>query len=368
MIRFPADKNSHDEFQYSHLVDHGCRAGRRNPDETQADFLAFIVSQPDTFHFSYEYLKVVAEERLAHGHSPLDVPTLIEFIELLEFRESELLRTKTAMGEDQYWRWPGSWPAKPSWNSYVKHSLSDVEAGLIDRAKLHDYMLATTRRGIELNKILAGHGTPMVVDYESSLQMSRLLDILLSRQGRVGRFPVQPQIWRSMDLPTWARSGATEEQHRRCWQIDGVLGDYKEHEIRIHERAITRCSRDTGIDRQSLFRVVLLHEFAHHLLRRAVGYHASAVLGDTLGEALAQLLVFLSLRDMATPNDTLEAFQGLLPYQPPEYQKHEDLLRVTNDSEVIVGVIQGLEDREDELPYDEFREMLQRAVCYQGPT
>jgi hypothetical protein len=108
-----------------------------------------------------------------------------------------------------------------------------------------------------------------------------------------------------------------------------------------------------------LFRVVLLHEFAHHLLRHAVGWHASAVLGDTLGEALAQLLVFLSLRDMATPNDTLEAFQGLLPYQPSEYQKHGDLLRATSDTEVIAKVIHGLEDREDELPYDEFRRMLQ---------
>ncbi len=108
--------------------------------------------------------------------------------------------------------------------------------------------------------------------------------------------------------------------------------------------------------------MVLLHEFAHHCVRHAVGYHTSAVLGDTLGEALAQLVVFLTLRDMATPNDTLEAFQALLPYQPPEYQKHEDLLRVTNDGEVIAKVIHGLEDREDELPYDEFRRMLQRAV------
>jgi hypothetical protein len=362
MIRFPAERNGHDEFQYFYLVDHGCRAGRRGPDEAQADFLAFIASQPDAFHFSYEYLKVVAEERLAHGHAPLRVPSLIEFVELLEFRESELLRTKAATGEDLYWQWPSSWPAKPSWNSHVSHSVPDVEGALVDRTKLRDYMLATTRRGIELNKILAGHGTPVVVDYESSLQMSRLLGILVSRQDPVRTFPIQPQIWRSMDLPNWARSGATKEQHPRCWQIDGVLGDYKEHEIRIHERAITRCSVDTGIDRQSLFRVVLLHEFAHHFLRHAVGYHASAVLGDTLGEALAQLLVFLSLRDMATPNDTLEAFQGLLPYQPSEYQKHEDLLRVTNDSEVIVKLIHGLEDREDELPYDEFREMLQQAV------
>jgi hypothetical protein len=353
--------NGHDEFQYAHLVDHGCRAGRRNPDEAQADFFAFIASQPDAFHFSYQYLKVLAEERLAHGHAPLRVPTLIEFIELLEYRESELLRAKAATGEDLYWRWPSSWPAKPSWNSHVRHSLSDVEGALVDRTKLHDYMLVTTRRGIALNKILAGHGAPVAVDYESSLQISRMLDVL-TRPDRVDRFPLHPQIWRTMDLPDWARSTATKEQYPRCWQIDGVLGDYKDHEIRIHERAITRCSADIGIDRQSLFRVVLLHEFAHHFLRHAVGYHASTVLGDTLGEALAQLLVLLCLRDMATPNDTLEAFQGLLPYQPAEYQKHEDLLRVTNDSKVIVMVIHGLEDREEELPYDEFCEMLQRAV------
>jgi hypothetical protein len=360
MIRFPGGRNGHDEFQYQHLVDHGCRAGRRGPDEAQADFLAFIASQPDAFHFSYEYLKVVAEERLAHGLAPLRVPTLIEFVELLEFRENELLRTKGATGEDLYWRWPSSWPAKPSWNSHISH-FPDVEGAFADRTKLLDYMLATTRRGIELNKILAGHGTPVVVDYQSSLQVSRLLDILLSRRDPVSTFPIQPQIWRSMDLPSWIRSGATKEQHPRCWQIDGVLGDYKEHEIRIHERAITRCSADTGIDRQSLFRVVLLHEFAHHFLRHAVGY-PRRVLGDILGEALAQLLVFLSIRDMGTPNDTLEAFEGLLPYQPSEYQKHEDLLRVTSDWEVIAKVIHGLEDREEELPYDEFREMVQRAV------
>jgi hypothetical protein len=65
---------------------------------------------------------------------------------------------------------------------------------------------------------------------------------------------------------------------------------------------------------------------------------------------------------MATPNDSLEAFRGLLPYQPSEYQKHEELLRASSDSEVIAKVIHGLEDREDELPYDEFREMLQQAV------
>lgn len=175
MKRFPTECNGHDEFQYAHLVDHGCRAGRRNPDEAQADFLAFIASQPDAFHFSYEYLKILAEERLAHGHAPLRVPTLIEFIELLEFRESELLRAKAATGEDLYWRWPSSWPAKPSWNSHVRHSLSDVEGALVDRTKLHDYMLVTTRRGIALNKILAGHGAPVAVDYESSLQISRML-------------------------------------------------------------------------------------------------------------------------------------------------------------------------------------------------
>lgn len=289
MRRFPVeDTGGPDVFQYAHLVDHGCRAGRRNPDEAQADFFAFIASQPDAFHFSYEYFKVVAEERVAHGLAPLRIPSLIEFLELLEFRESELLRTKTASGEDLYWRWPSSWPAQPSWNSHVRHSLADVEAALIDRTKLHDYMLVTTRRGIALNKILAGHGAPVAVDYESSLQMSRMLDILVSRESPAQKFPIQPQIWRSMDLPNWARSGATKEQHPRCWQIDGVLGDYGDHEIRIHERAITRCSADTGIDRQSLFRVVLLHEFAHHCLRHTVGYHAASVLGDTLGEALAQ--------------------------------------------------------------------------------
>ena len=52
MIRFPAERNGHDEFQYLHLVDHGCRAGRRGPDEAQADFFAFIASEPDAFHFS----------------------------------------------------------------------------------------------------------------------------------------------------------------------------------------------------------------------------------------------------------------------------------------------------------------------------
>ncbi len=124
-----------------------------------------------------------------------------------------MLRTKTATGEDLYWRWPSSWPAKASWNSHVGHSLAEVEAALVDRAKVHDYMPLTTRRGIALNKILASHGTPVAVDYESSLQMSRLLDILLSRRAGVAKFPLHPQIWRSMDLPEWARSGATKEQH-----------------------------------------------------------------------------------------------------------------------------------------------------------
>ncbi len=67
MKRLPVEScGGPDAFQCAHLVDHGCRAGRRNPDDALADFFAFIVSQPDAFHFSYEYLKVVAEERVAH--------------------------------------------------------------------------------------------------------------------------------------------------------------------------------------------------------------------------------------------------------------------------------------------------------------
>lgn len=62
---------------------------------------------------------------------------------------------------------------------------------------------------------------------------------------------------------------------------------------------------------------------------------------------------------MGTPNFTLEAFHALLPYQPPEYQKHEDLLGLTEESDAIVRVIHGLEDRENGLSYDEFRKMLQ---------
>ncbi len=341
MRRFPVER---DEFQYFHLVDGA--SGVSNA-AAEADFLAFIVSQPDVFHFCYGYLEVVAEERVARGHAPIRVPSLIEFIELLEFRERELLRTDGASGDDLYWRWPAAWPNTPSWNGHVVHSMPRAVSETVSPAQHRQYMLATTRTGIHLNKILGGHGRPVLVDYVSALHLSRLRDLLVPPAGRRAHI-VEPQIWRSLDLP--ARNAGASQETAALWPVCGLLGDYRKGNIRIHERAIQRCAADTGIDPQSLYRVVLLHEAAHHYLPRC--------LDSDLSEALAQLLVHLSLRHGSTPNRMLDAFQTLLQHQPRRYRMHEDLLNVCDDSDQFTAAIHALGNRTATISFNDFRNSL----------
>jgi hypothetical protein len=107
----------------------------RDADNKYHLWSAIAASLPE-FDYSYEVYREALDRFnrgsvvQAHPHDALPALTLAEFIEVLEFRESELLRLLHFKGkwqdfeEANYWQWPGEWGDLGWQGPIIRHGLS----------------------------------------------------------------------------------------------------------------------------------------------------------------------------------------------------------------------------------------------------
>ena len=294
--------------------------------QEKADLYSFIVAHCDTCCFSYGFLNELLKRRAALGFRPIPAPTLLEYLELLEFREAEQIRILS--GDDPHWKWMPHWGAKPSWNSHVHPSTEQLQA---------------TQRGILVHKALLGHGSLIPIDEWGLWCISNLHSIFLkNRNFRHASHPIVPPVYASYDLSQRISNVANDNQQH--WDVDGVLGDYRQGRVTLYPRALSRCSAEIGIPYRDLFLIVLIHEVAHYYLHKlpdeAQGGWASEGYEKTsrdVHEGLAQLFtywVFNGGRDHHS-----RSFELLNAHQSQSYRAFQNILSVCEERDAIIDSI-----------------------------
>lgn len=143
-----------------------------NTPDNDGKLYAAIAAYADNICFNFDYLKKYIEYYNQNALKdklkkyPFNIPTEIEFLKILEFRESEMRRV--LQGGEHTWQWPAEW-GDVGWNSPVFHNpvrYSDFmnELDKNEREKIEDRLdidfaldeLRNTQKGILILKSQLG--------------------------------------------------------------------------------------------------------------------------------------------------------------------------------------------------------------------
>lgn len=97
-----------------------------NTPDNDGKLYAAIAAYVDNICFNFDYLKKYIEYYNQNALKdklkkyPFNIPTEIEFLKILEFRESEMRRV--LQGGEHTWQWPAEW-GDVGWNSSVFHNI-----------------------------------------------------------------------------------------------------------------------------------------------------------------------------------------------------------------------------------------------------
>jgi hypothetical protein len=302
------------------------------PDQDRADLWSFAVAHAADFNFSYAFLVEMVNRRTAAGLHPIPTPTALEFLDLLEFRLTE--QERVLAGDDPYWQWPSTWPAKPSWNGHVLEN----PRGAIEPL---EQAVDATRKGIHVHKIALGHGRELALDHWALELVSGLQRRFLELpEFCVGYRPLVPLVISSLDLPVRARVVPVED-NCQVWDIDGTLGEFHGGDaVTIYVRAVERCADALRLPHRDLFLIVLVHEVAHFLVHSLPDGKSESKREPWLREAyekttsqfhegFAQLLTHLTVGRFNDHHS--RTFETLVASQSRDYQTFRDVLAVTDD-------------------------------------
>jgi hypothetical protein len=336
---------------------------------------SLIAAYAEGFCYNYEYLvRFFAERNSTCGwgsdqnyFSPCPIPTALEFLELLEFREREFERALDHPGVE--WNWPTDW-GQVSWGRPVVAG-GPVVAGVpsVDRAALCGLRLQETQRAIAVHKALLGHRSPIRWGHGLADQyVAVLFKIFFSHRplfsdGNQGyEYSVRAAvrcspILASYDPPDVSRG---DDHH---WDTCRLLGLYRGYvpsydpwqfprpevpEIVILERGLNRCSVATRIPRQVLERIVLAHELSHwmvHLCPDRAGNTWERTAFDATAsdvhEGWAQLLTSWVLTDVRDA-EALAAFNHLARRQSPVYDPFAKLPAAGADRASMLGALPSI--------------------------
>ena len=361
---------------------------------------SIIAAHADSFCYNYDYLAhFINEKNKTCGwgadpfyHHPVPIPTKLEFLEILEFRESELERYTNEVGAKEGiidWNWPPSW-GNIHWNCpivncrvAIDHVINGCKCIYAKGEKKVWFDLQYTRNAIMVHKILMGHLSPLDI---SSFELHRNLSLILNifyktknfrtfEQGNIRySFKITPNmvispILTSYDLPPLLkkRKRHIEDQPKIRWDIDELLGLYEQNatqykssfsplfecpkqapQILIYERGIKYCAKETGLSEDILRQIIIIHELSHwavHRLQDTKGNIWENELFDSthkdVHEGWAQLLTYWAL-DYLKDTESMEVFEKLNKNQSSSYQKYKEILSRCNDKEKILDSLISL--------------------------
>lgn len=366
-----------------------------DPSEAKATTWSVIAAHADAFSYNYDYLVHfinMKNETCGWGgdpfyYCPIPIPPKLEFLEILEFRESELRRaTKDTTAE---WNWPKSW-GHVHWGCPIINRRAEVDGKytLLDDSELEKkawFDLQSTIDAIMVHKILMGHLSHAPIDI-SSFELQRNISLLLNifyrtkqfrsfDQGDVRySFKITPNIETppfliSYDLPLLLQKQkqSSEEQTQMRWDIDELLGLYEPNakqykssfsplfspskqapQIVIYERGIKYCANETGLSDSILLQIVIIHELSHWIVHKLQDNKGNIWKNDLFDstnadvhEGWAQLLTFWAL-DYLRDKEGMKVFEELNKNQSPPYHKYKEILNHCNDEITILNSLPPL--------------------------
>ena len=304
--------------------------------------LSLAAAYAQDIAYSYEYLQRYVVRLNARGSGyienlagQVDLPSRLDFLEALEFREREIDRC--IIDTSARWEWPAGWGAE--WGSNVATSLAADDSSREATGKILIYGIRPdklivhrdqTKRAIAVQKALLGHHQPVLLNWYTRELLSRLIDVFV-RTDQFADFPRMIEIVWSYDLVTPLRQPAGND-NCRSYEIDGILGDYyhpgggREPLVCVRKRAVDICAAELDLDTSHLINVIIVHELAHWLVHswshRGLGekdemtaWYQST--GGDVHEAWAQLLTYLVC---SGDEGITRTFEKLLSHQPSVYR------------------------------------------------
>lgn len=347
------------------------------PADAKATAWSLIAAHAEHFCYNYDFLVHFLRERNRtcgwggdpNYFAPSPIPSVLDYLEILEFREEQLLRASLSTGCN--WDWPSEW-GNVQWNAPIVAGAwgrDGVRRWSVPLADLCELRLVETQRAITVQKQLMGHGSPAPwAGGIAGQQVAALFKIffsssLLQNRAQDNEYEIRcslrvPPILKSFDPPavTSSFSNRDGEECDTCRFLGHYrpyasncdpwrFGQPQESEIWILERGIRRCSESAAIDRDALSRLVLAHELSHWLVHRfhdGSGDHWERESYEStesrVHESWAQLLALWLLADL-DDKPALAAFAALLNHQSSTYRAFESVLVKTHDRDRVLATL-----------------------------
>lgn len=356
-----------DEFRYIADVS-GLWYHRKNKEEAKGVVWSLVAAFCDQFNYNYNYLLIFLEElslsnKMKDYDTPLPKPTPDDFLEILEFRKSEIIRKQN--GGESKWDWPKGWNVH--WNN---GGVSEYyENGKI--VKDYKYLLERIENGIYTHKVchFNHHIRIALTDQETSLISS-----LLNEFAQIGCPINYRYVIQSYDLPSRLKVN-TKEIEGIKWDFDGLLGEYgvqtkKSHikEIQIYNRAIEKCSKFLNVSPVLLRETTILHEYCHYAFQEipyGKSYKERAEFAEynmfsiEIHEGVAQLLTWLILEY----RHKREVFDKLNERQSIEYKVYKEILELTTDRKMLIESVVELRKLNDP-EIDDWKGIVERIKAH----
>jgi len=325
-----------------------------------------VAAHAEEISYSYDYLQQFVDRLNSIGsgyieetYPTLPMPTRLEFLEILEFREKELNRALSNSMSDPNWQWPSDW--SPSWNSYIISFKQRNE---------REFDLHSTRTAIAVQKCLLGENLPVDLDWFTRQLIAELYNIFL-HHGAFKALPEFIPIVKSYDLPVNKRQGRGND-NQRSYDIDDLLGQYarpgggRRKKVRLFVRAINECAQDLSLNEYHLKNIVILHELSHWLVHLFAHYpinnpidERESILSEwyedsdsAVHEAWAQLLTYFVV--VRGGDGIKNTFDKLLSKQSSDYHKHKDVLSICNDKNIILDSLLELRQQKKQVSFDDW--------------
>jgi len=339
---------------------------------TKWNLWSAVAAHAEEISYSYEYLEQFVRRQNSRGsgyiedtYPSLPMPTRLEFLEILEFREGELNRALSNSESNPNWQWPPDW--KPSWNSYIISSRQRNE---------REFDLNSTRTAISVHKCLLGENVPIELDWFTRELVAELYNIFL-HHGHFKSLPKLIPIVKSYDYPVNVRQ-LWGNDNQGSYDIDDVLGQYarlgggREEKVRLFVRAINQCAQDLSLNEYHLKNIVILHELSHWLVHLFAHYPTNNPIDDrqdllsawhkgsdsSVHVAWAQLLTyFVVVRGGDGIGNT---FNKLLSAQSSDYHKFREVLSICDDKQIILDSLIVLREEKKIAYFNDWMAIIRR--------
>lgn len=367
----------------------------KSENELKTHLWSIISAYSHTIDYNYDYLVTYIKFRNKRYENEsyyrkLSIPTEKEFLEIIEFRESELNRIYNNI-DNMSWNWPNKW-GKVSWNSDITHYIDEYDdwdnptnqdlkkrlndsletiRNEIKRFKIYlcyngDYYLKRKKDAsiflkeeIYRFKIYLGHNSEYKLNTNEINYLVKTFNFFTKNNSFNLSFP---KIIISLDMPISLIKMKKKidiennEKENIKWDINGILGQFidsfrnnnywtagKDTKIIIYKRAIRKCSESLSILEPSLTKIVLIHEFFHFLIyllyksKKSIKYKT---VSSELHETFAQFFTYFTLNynlestyyTKSNYTNTHEPeknpFNILLKHQSTKYNKFKDILTI----------------------------------------